>query len=154
MKKLTHALIVLLSILIVNCQQSTTNEEVTESVSQEEMVANAVDILYKGIVEADQIQLEAITVEELIYGHSNGRVQNKSEFIAEIMDPEALDFVSADLTNQNIKIVGETAIVRHIFTAETNNKGTPGSLSIGVMLVWKKVNGDWKLLARQAYRLQ
>lgn len=154
MKSLKRLSILLLSFFIISCQQPTTREEsVEEVVNQDEAVAEVVDALYKGIVEADQAQLEAITADDLIYGHSNGRVQNKSEFIAEIIDPAALDFLSIDLTDQTINVTGETAVVRHVFFTETSSEGSTGSLSIGIMLVLQKQNGAWKVLARQAYRL-
>lgn len=44
--------------------------------------------------------------------------------------------------------------MRHLFTAETENRqGQVTPVKIGVMQVWQKQGADWKLLARQAYRL-
>jgi c-di-AMP phosphodiesterase-like protein len=120
---------------------------------QEKEVADAIEVLKKGIVDADKNILTDITAPELIYGHSNGRVQNQSEFIAEILSKEAIDYVKVDITEQTIKVTDNTAIVRHIYAAETLTNGKPGSLKIGNMLVWQKQNGKWKLLARQAYRM-
>ncbi len=50
-------------------------------------------------------------------------------------------------------MVGNNAIVRHVFTAETEANGKPGSAKVGVLQVWQKQDGAWKLLARQAFRL-
>jgi ketosteroid isomerase-like protein len=50
-------------------------------------------------------------------------------------------------------VVGNNAIARHIFSAETESGGKPGSARVGVMQVWAKQDGRWKLLARQAFRL-
>ncbi|RYF14680.1 MAG: nuclear transport factor 2 family protein, partial [Flavobacteriales bacterium] len=58
-----------------------------------------------------------------------------------------------DLKNQTIKITGKTAIVRHELHAKTNDGGKPGDVHIGIMLVWQQQGNDWKLLARQAYKL-
>lgn len=127
----------------VNCQQS----------GQEKDVAAAVENLKKAIVDADQSALQNIAAEELVYGHSNGRVQNKAEFVAEISTKQPIDYVKVEITEQTITVTGNTAVVRHIYAAETINKGTPGSLKIGNMLVWQKQKGNWKLLARQAYKL-
>jgi len=46
------------------------------------------------------------------------------------------------------------AIVRHIFKAKTNDGGKPGEVNIRVLLIWQKQKGGWKLLARQAVRIQ
>ena len=57
------------------------------------------------------------------------------------------------LTDQSQQIVGDTAIVRHILTGETESEGKTNAVKIGVLMVWQKQDGRWKLLARQAYRL-
>ena len=122
--------------------------------SSEADVATAVDLLMKGFVNADESILNLLTADELVYGHSSGKVQNKSEFIAEILSGEPLKYISIALLEQTIQMAGDAAVVRHIFTSETiNTDGEPGSLRIGVMQIWQLQNGKWKLLARQAYRL-
>lgn len=119
---------------------------------QEKEVATAIEIFKKGIVDADKDLLNTITAEELVYGHSSGKVQNKAEFIAEIVS-KLPAYLSVNMTDQTIKISGNAAIVRHIYSAETMNNGTPGRVKIGNMLIWQKQHGKWKLLARQAYKL-
>jgi hypothetical protein len=51
-------------------------------------------------------------------------------------------------------IVGDNAIVRHTFTGETERDGKINPVTIGVLMVWHKPDGNWKLLARQAVRLE
>lgn len=120
---------------------------------QEKAVGAAVEVFKKAVVEANKSLLEGITANELVYGHSSGKVQNKEEFIAEVISGQPLDYVSIETTDQTIRVSGKTAIVRHIFSAETLANGTPGKLKIGNMMVWQKQKGKWKLLARQAYKL-
>ena len=127
-----------------NAQQQTAETDIVVAVNQ----------LIKGMTDADESILESILANELVYGHSNGRVQNKSEFIAEILSGQPFVYVSIVPLDQTIKISGDVAVVRHIMTAETKNtNGEPDSLRIGNTLVWQLQSGTWKLLARQAYRL-
>ncbi|RYZ98048.1 MAG: DUF4961 domain-containing protein [Sphingobacteriaceae bacterium] len=72
-----------------------------------------------------------------------------------IEPPKALDddFVTINLTDQTISVKDQTAIVRHKLSAEINDGGKPGNVNIGIMLVWVKEKGVWKLLGRQAYKL-
>ena len=119
----------------------------------EKEVAAAVETFKKGIVGADKNLLETITAEQLVYSHSSGKVQNKAEFIAEIVSGQPFRYVSVELADQTIKISGNVAIVRHIYSADTSKNGTTGHLKIGNMLVFQKQHGSWKLLARQAYKL-
>ena len=144
MKKLIIISVIVFGLIgNANCQQS----------DEEKAVSAAVETLKKAIVDADKDLLESIAADNLVYGHSNGRVQNKAEFIAEIVSKQPNDYVKVETTDQTIVITGNTAVVRHIYSAETISNGTPGQLKIGNMLIWKNQKGKWKLLARQAYRL-
>jgi ketosteroid isomerase-like protein len=120
---------------------------------EEKAVSAAVETLKKAIVDADKDLLESIAADNLVYGHSNGRVQNKTEFIAEIVSKQPNDYVKVETTDQTIVITGNTAVVRHIYSADFLSNGTPGQLKIGNMLVFKNQKGKWRLLARQAYKL-
>lgn len=119
---------------------------------KEKEVAQAVEALRRAMVDADKAVLESITSDELSYGHSSGKIETKAEFVETISSGKS-DFVSIDLREQSIKVTGNTAIVRHKLSAQTNDGGNPGTVSLGVMLVWKKDKGKWKLIGRQAYRL-
>lgn len=118
----------------------------------EKAVASAVEILNKGIIDPDKALLENITSEGLSYGHSGGKIQNKTEFVEDLIHG-TFDFLTVNTSNQKIMISGKNAIVRHTFTAKATNAGTPVDLNIGNLLVWRKEHGQWKLIARQAFRL-
>lgn len=116
-------------------------------------VAVAVESLKKGFIDADKDILEALAAKELVYCHSGGKVQNKAEFIEEVISGNPLDFIKIDLENQTINVIGNIAVVHHIFSAEITNNGAPGNLRIGNVLVWQKQKGKWKMIVRQAYKL-
>ncbi|PSR53182.1 DUF4440 domain-containing protein [Adhaeribacter arboris] len=118
----------------------------------EKAVAEAVANLRKGMLAGDKNILDQVTSADLSYGHSNGLLEDKATFIKVLVSGEN-DFVTMDVTDQTIKLVGNTAIVRHNFTAQTNNGGTPGSTKLAVLLIWQKQQGKWKLIARQATKL-
>jgi len=119
---------------------------------EETAVAAAVESLRKAMVDPDKATLDKLTAEELSYGHSSGKVQNKAEFIDALVNKTS-DFVSIDLTEQTIKIAGNTAIVRHVLSASTNDGGKPGTVKLGILTIWQKQHGAWKLLARQAVKI-
>ena len=151
MKKI---IILFLFPVLTGCCGNQPQQPAVSPQTSEADVAAAVDQLMKGFVNADENILNSFTTDELVYGHSSGKVQNKSEFIAEILSGEPLKYISIELLDQTIHMAGDAAVVRHIFTAETKNTDDePGSLRIGVMQTWQFQYGDWKLLARQAYRL-
>lgn len=104
------------------------------------------------MVDGNKSALENIASDALSYGHSSGKVQNKAAFVEAIVSGQS-DFVTMDLTDQTILIKGKTAIVRHKLSAQTNDGGKPGNVNLGIMLVWVKEKGAWKLLGRQAFKL-
>ena len=95
--------------------------------------------------------LTALVADDLSYGHSGGRVDTKDSFIDLIAGKS--EFVTIAITDQTIKVVGNTAIVRHTLTADTNDAGKPGKVQIKILGVWQQQGGQWKLLARQAVRV-
>ena len=115
-------------------------------------MAAAVEILKKAMIDANKSQLEAITAKELSYGHSSGKLEDKAAFVEALVSGKS-DFVTMDLAEQSIVMVGNTAIVRHWLTGEIIDNGNAANVKLGVMLVWQKQKGQWKLLARQAYKL-
>jgi ketosteroid isomerase-like protein len=117
----------------------------------EAAVAAAVETLRKAMVDGNRASLEKIAAAELSYGHSGGQLQDKAAFV-EAIASGASDFVTIDLTEQTIKVVGDVAIVRHKLAADTNDGGKPGTVKLSILTVWKKQGKEWKLLARQAVK--
>lgn len=146
-----------LSLLIVSFTFKACNldqpSELKDLAEQEKAITAAVEDFKTGIINADKDLLERIASDKLVYGHSGGNVQNKVEFIAEIVSLQPNDYLAITTEDQTITISGNTAIVRHIYSSDYTSDGVPGSLRIGNVLVWQEQEGKWMLLARQAYRL-
>jgi ketosteroid isomerase-like protein len=119
---------------------------------EEAAVGAAIEHLRKAMIDGDKAGLQNITADQLSYGHSSGKVEDKATFVDNIVSGKS-DFVTIDLTNQTIVIAGDAAIVRHTLSATTNDSGNPGSVKLNILLVWQKQKGQWKLLARQAVKV-
>lgn len=110
------------------------------------------DGLWQSLLTADRARLDSLCAEALSYGHSAGKVETKAEFIdANIANPPIWKSIS--LSDQTVRVSGDTAVVRHTMSAETQRDGKVSSVKIGVLLVWQNQAGGWKLLARQAFKL-
>jgi ketosteroid isomerase-like protein len=120
--------------------------------ADEVAVAQSVEALRKAQLEADKAGLAQVTSEHVSYGHSDGRVQNKEEFIQGVVGRKQ---VVKTLTFPELKVsvVGNAAVVRHIFLSESELDGKATTTRIGAVQVWQKQDGAWKLLARQGFRL-
>ncbi|WPG39717.1 nuclear transport factor 2 family protein [Variovorax sp. EBFNA2] len=125
----------------------------SNSASAEPAVAAAAERLRVAMVDPTPAALRALVADDLSYGHSGGKVDTQASFISDLLDRKS-DFVSIAITDQTIKVVdGNTAIVRHTLTADTNDSGKPGKVALKILGIWQKQGGEWKLLARQAVRL-
>jgi len=120
--------------------------------SDEAAVAQAVEAFRNAMLTADRSQFEALCADQLSYGHSAGRIETKAQFINGAVSGRSV-WKFMTLTDQSHQIVGNNAIVRHILTGETESEGKTNAIKIGLLMVWHKQDGRWKLLARQAYRL-
>ena len=119
----------------------------------EQAVADAVKQLNQAMIDGNQITMDQLACPKLSYGHYNGLIEDKDQFITSIVNG-TFGFTSIDLTDQTIAISDNAAIVRHIFSAGTDNKGQqPGTVKLSVLQIWQKQKGKWLLLARQATKL-
>ncbi len=119
--------------------------------SEVDVVDKKVAALRLAMIDADAKALKALSSPMLSYGHSGGHIENQAEFIEKIASGKS-DFVTMDLSAQTISISGDTALVRHILNADIKDGGVANTIKLGVLLVWQKQQGEWKLLARQAFK--
>ena len=118
----------------------------------EKQVAEAVETMRLAMISGDRAVLNNLASDQLTYGHSGGKIETKTDFV-ETLATKKSDFKSITLSNQTIKVEGKTAVVRHVLDADTFDGGKPGTVHLGIVLVFAKTGSNWKLLARQAVKL-
>jgi ketosteroid isomerase-like protein len=118
----------------------------------EKEIESSIATLNKAMISPDQSTLEKLTAEDLSYGHSTGVVQNKSEFVKDVLSGP-VKFIQIDNANQMITVTDNTATVRNICSIKGTRDGAPLDLKIGILMIWIKKGDSWKLLARQGYKL-
>jgi ketosteroid isomerase-like protein len=60
---------------------------------------------------------------------------------------------SIEFPELTVAIVGNNAIVRHLWVSESELDGKITNTKIGVLQVWQKQDSGWKLLARASFKL-
>ena len=120
--------------------------------ADEAAVKAAIEEMKVAYLKQDKAKLEAMTLPQLTYSHSDARIQDREQFISGVMDRKAT-VKSLEYPDMTIQISGNTAIVRHLWVSETELDGKVTNTKIGVMQVWQKQNDGWKLLARSSYKL-
>ena len=119
---------------------------------EEAAVADVVEVLRAGQLKGDKAKLEQVCASQLSYGHSDGRVETKEQFITAVLNRKQT-VKSIAFPELKVAVVGNNAIVRHIYLSESELEGKPTTTRIGAVQVWQKQDGGWKLLARQGFRL-
>jgi len=139
-----------LSVFVVCVLVSTLRGAGQPSAVQE--VEQAVHALTQAMLSADGPMLRKLTSDALSYGHSSGKVETKAEFVETLVSGISV-FEDIQLTDQTVDVIDQTAVVRHVLTAKTNDKGKgPGTVKLYVLLVWVRQGGQWSLVARQAVK--
>jgi hypothetical protein len=143
MKKLTGLLLILSLFTITAFAQS----------PDEKAIAGQIEVMRKAMIAGDKAGLSSVTADDMSYGHSMDVIQTKAEFMDALVSGRSA-FTKILITNQVIHVNGTMAIVRHRLYGDTNDAGKgPGKTALGILQVWKKINGKWLLYARQGYKL-
>ncbi len=120
----------------------------------EKQISDAVLAVHKAIfVNKDSLTLEAIIATELSYGHSGGKVEDRTEMINNVAKNRSV-YTNLDAKILSVNIQGKTAVSRYLLTGiETKMDGTSTNLKLNILQVWIKEKKVWKLLARQAVKI-
>ncbi|CAI8815009.1 DUF4440 domain-containing protein [Pseudomonas sp. IT-P44] len=117
----------------------------------EKDVAQAVDHLTQAMLKKNISELNALTAENLTYGHSSGKIQNKQEYIADIETGRSA-FKTLEMQNQTITLSGDVALVRNHFSAQALKGTEVIPTEIENFQIWQKQKGHWLLVGRQAFK--
>ncbi len=129
--------------LIGNAQMTETDKTTLEK---------TVATFYQAMIDKNESALDILTLPELSYGHSSGTIENKTQFMKAVLKGP-FEFLQVATEDQTIALSDGVGIVRHILQADGSNAGEATDVRIGVMMLFKKDKNNWKLLARQAYKL-
>jgi len=119
----------------------------------EKEVETAVEKLRMAMIDPTTNALTKLTSADLTYGHSSGLLENQGQFIEALVSGKS-DFKTIELSDQSIKLSGKNiALVRHKLKGELISGSNINTVNLGILTVWVKEKGEWKLLARQAFKL-
>jgi hypothetical protein len=122
--------------------------------AEEEAVAKNLEAFRKAQFVADPETLAGLCAAELSYSHSDGRVEDKTTFVANATNGKS-KFISLAYQDPVIRIVGDAAIVRFHWIGESEAvaDGKKSSTNLHILMNWQKQGGDWKLLTRASTKL-
>lgn len=107
--------------------------------------------LHNAMIKGDSVAMRNLISDAITYGHSNGKIETKEQFIKSITSGKS-KYLKMDISNQDISIHGNAAWVRYNLLADILSDNKPNTLNIKVLTVWVQENSVWRLFARQAVR--
>lgn len=124
----------------------------TISPSDKTALETIVKAFNDGLVAADRALLESLMDDHLSYGHSGGNTETKAETIDAFVSGK-YKFGKIEVSEQHLQLFGDTGVVRQKFYATTADQGkASGEVHLFILTVWKKTEGAWKLITRQAVK--
>ena len=112
------------------------------------------EALTKAIFESkDSVALMDLVSKNVTYGHSGGNVEDKPTMVHKAVTSKTT-YKNRSFERISIDVQDNTAILRHNFRATSvDEAGKETPLDLGILQVWKKENGKWRIWGRQAVRI-
>lgn len=102
----------------------------------------------------DAPALERLLHPQLIYSHSSGRLESKSDIVNLAKAKKLPNTSMTTLGDQPVLFFGQTAIVRgNMDVGSKAADGSPTLLHLNVLYVWTRTPQGWQLVARQATKV-
>lgn len=114
-------------------------------------LAKAVEEFRQAMVDGNGARLLELSSDAMTFGHANGAVQTKIEFVKSVVDKAEI-FNSIRLSNHWLKVDKDVGLARHTFDADITFAGKPIQLSLGILMVWRNEEGRWRLVGRQSFK--
>ena len=123
------------------------------SQTREETVWSKVQALTKAIFETkDSSVLKELVSDDVTYGHSSGVIENKAMFVKNAVSSRA-EYKNIQFEKLSIDVKENSAVLRHNLRAISFENGKESPVDLGILQVWRKEGGRWKLWARQAVKI-
>jgi hypothetical protein len=132
-------IVLLLNVVFANAQ--TDEEKLTLTLKE----------FHQSLVKKNTVSINQQTDKALSYGHSNGWVETKTEFIKNL-ETGYMNYNSYKEDSVQVVINGTIAHARFVADIAATLNGTAGNFHLKVLEVWVRKGKRWLLFARQAVR--
>lgn len=107
---------------------------------------------FEAMIENDQAELEQLLANDLVYTHSNARVENKQEFLATLKS-QKLVYKSVQPDEVKVRLMGSVGIITGKADVVIEQEGKTNTLHLRFMDVYAKRKGRWQQVAWQSTRM-
>jgi len=140
------------TLLLLSCLGGNAVQAQTPSGEQTEVMMQMME-LKNAIVGKDSVSMMRILSKDVTYGHSNGLIQTRAEFIRSVMSGEQ-DYKAIEPSGVEVRIYGSAAIATLQTRVDMYFQGKPLQMDLKMLMTWVKGKDGWVLVARQAVKIQ
>lgn len=128
--------------------------EIQAQNADEKLVSQSFDRLIVAMIKADAADISQVVSEDLSYGHSSGVIQDKAGFVQEVVSKNPMSYQTIERESETVQVSGNTAIMRNVLIIRgLGPTGDAINIRLATLMVWKKEKKQWRLYARQGFRL-
>jgi len=117
--------------------------------SDVEVIAELEERRRQAMLRSDVPELEELFADQLAYTHSNAEVDSFETYVAKL-DNHYYRYHALEFLDQDIRIVGDAALVIGRMTGEVSIAGRLRKLDSRTSVVWIRSNGRWRMLTFQS----
>jgi ketosteroid isomerase-like protein len=118
--------------------------------ADEQAVRSAIDKFNAAARAGDKAALDKLLHADLVYGHSNAKIENKAECIEALVTGKPNFVLDPGLS---VRIYGKTAVAHGKMTANVVQNGQPNKIVLDLLQVWVKEGPGWLMVARHTTRI-
>ena len=105
----------------------------------------------ESLVKGDLAALDRLYADDLVYVHSGGNVESKTEFLDRVRKG-GLKYQKVELVDPRVRVYGQAAVVNGAFDVSVIVNGQPMNHRVIYTHVYAQQNGEWRLVAHQTTR--
>ena len=124
-----------------------------QAATTEEDIRKAEKAWSAAVTATDFAALDRILGDQLIYAHSTGAIESKSEYLGRLRSG-AQKYDTIEHQSTTIRIYGDSAVAHSRARMAGKSNGNPFDDRLMMMHFWVKQGGSWRLVAHQTTRLQ
>ena len=118
---------------------------------QDNKLETTIRVFHKALVEKNMTSISQLTDSELSYGHSNGWVESRADFIKNL-ETGYMVYSTFREDSMAVTMNGNVAHARFIADINAVRDGKEGVFHLKVLEIWIKKKNRWILFARQAVK--